>query len=194
MAKLSLQTEPTVEPVSGDELRSHCRITEYDVDTSRDLATLERAARQRVEEITWRALCTQTYDQYFDGFGDGVLKVRKPPLKTLTTVKYTATDGTLTTVADTVYEAGEVNGLGIVRLKYNQDWPTDVRQHPDSVVVRFDAGYGTAASVPWQIKQAIKLLVSHWWEYREPIVGTIVAKVPTSVDSLLGPYVVREVT
>lgn len=191
MAKMTIQTAATVEPVSGEELKSHCRITEADADTTRDLAALGMAARQRVETITRRALCLQTWDQYFDCFADPLV-LRLPPTSSVTSVTYLDPDGDTQTCAATVYELGEDNGVGIVRRKYNQNWPTDVRLHPDAVIVRLVAGYATAAAVPYQLKHAIKLLVGSWNENREHILsGTIVTTIPDTVNALLTPYKVR---
>jgi len=50
------------------------------------------------------------------------------------------------------------------------------------------AGTGTHffGVLPEGLRQAILMLVSHWYEQREPIVtGTIVAKIPMAVESLL---------
>ena len=67
-----------------------------------------------------------------------------------------------------------------------------------SWVVRFRAGHGgqdgsldlipftVTNKVPTQGLQAIRLLVAHWFEFREPILtGTILARIPDTVDALL---------
>ena len=52
------------------------------------------------------------------------------------------------------------------------------------------AGYGDEASdVPAPIRHAIKLLVAHWFEQREPVVlGSAPQEVPGTVAGLLLPY------
>ena len=48
-------------------------------------------------------------------------------------------------------------------------------------------------SMPPAIRQALLLLVSHSYEYREPIQpGTSMAAIPFSVEALLAPYRVQE--
>ena len=56
--------------------------------------------------------------------------------------------------------------------------------------VAFTAGYGDEASdVPAPIRHALKLLVAHWFEHREPVVlGAAPQEVPATVAGLLLPY------
>ena len=56
--------------------------------------------------------------------------------------------------------------------------------------IAFTAGYGDEASdVPAPIRQALKLLVAHWFEHREPVVlGEAPQEVPATIASLLSPY------
>ena len=43
--------------------------------------------------------------------------------------------------------------------------------------------------IPMAALVAIMIMVSHWYEIREPVItGTIISPVPMSVDSLVGPY------
>ena len=143
-----------------------------------------------------RRLINQTWTQFFDRFTDP-LELRWPPLNSITSVKYTDTDGDQQTVSTDVYEAGENFGVGIVRRKFEQEWPTDVRLHPDSIEVAFVAGYGTAGSdVPSGIRHAIKIMVADMWQHPESIVlGTIAVPLrhAATVDALLASYRVLEV-
>ena len=63
---LTLATEPTAEPVTLAEAKTHCRVDTSDDDTY--ITTLIKAARLYTEEATNRALITQTWDWYFDSF------------------------------------------------------------------------------------------------------------------------------
>ena len=78
---------------------------------------------------------------------------------------------------------------GRVKQADGESWPA-VSDNPQAVVITFVAGYGTGTTdVPEGIRLAIRMLTSHWYESREPIViGTIVAKIPTTVDALLMQY------
>lgn len=75
---------------------------------------------------------------------------------------------------------------GRVVLKHGQSWPSTTLRTMNPVQVTYVAGYGLAASVPPHLVQLIKLLVSHWYENREPVVvGSITASIPLAVDSLI---------
>jgi uncharacterized phiE125 gp8 family phage protein len=178
--KSEIVTPATVELITPSELSEHTRI---DINTEDAyFETRITAARQAAEARTQSVFITQTWDDSFDWFFDGML-LTKQPVQSITSVTYTNTDGTPTVVADTVYELATVMGLGGVRLKYQQVWPTDVQSHPDSVVVRYVAGYGLAVDVPQEIKSAIEIYVSHFNEAREGEVP-----MPQAFNAMLGPY------
>jgi len=60
----------------------------------------------------------------------------------------------------------------------------------NAVTVRFVAGYGDAGDVPQAIKQAILILIAHWYEQRDPVEAGNIAPimVPLMVTTLLAPY------
>ena len=77
---------------------------------------------------------------------------------------------------------------GRIVLNYSKSWPSIVLRPANGVCVTFQPGYGDAATnVPQRIRQAIKLLISHWYENREPVStsGAIPKEMPFSVESLL---------
>jgi uncharacterized phiE125 gp8 family phage protein len=77
---------------------------------------------------------------------------------------------------------------------YDKVWPS-ARSVRDAVQIRFIAGYGDAASdVPQAIKQAILLLVGHWFENREAVLvhSFKPTVIPIAVDSLLSPYLLGD--
>ncbi len=184
MAKTVLITAPATEPITPDELKTHLRIDDPIEDAY--LSGLITVARKHLEEIHWTQFVTATWDEYFDRFSSP-LRLTRPPLISISTVKYTDTGGTLQTLADTVYEADDIDGVGGVRLKYQQTWPVGVRGHADVVVVQFTAGYGAASAVPEPIKQAIKLYASFLYWNREPTTYE-----QQAIDTSMGPYSFRE--
>ncbi|MEL6298933.1 MAG: head-tail connector protein [Pseudomonadota bacterium] len=58
------------------------------------------------------------------------------------------------------------------------------------VAIDFEAGFGAdPADVPEPIRQALLLLVAHWFENREPVViGSDATRIPMTVSALLAPY------
>lgn len=55
--------------------------------------------------------------------------------------------------------------------------------------ITFTAGYGAPADVPAAIRQAMLLLIAHWYEHREAVsLGASPSALPMAVDALLAPY------
>ncbi|WP_350354072.1 head-tail connector protein [Thermoanaerobacterium sp. RBIITD] len=71
-------------------------------------------------------------------------------------------------------------------------WPLDCALRSDAVKIRFKAGY---SEVPKSIKQAMLLLIGHFYEHREAVNiggGTVgggeIKELPLAVSSLLRPF------
>lgn len=180
---LKLVTAPAAEPVTATEAKTHCRITGTDQDSV--ITILISAAREMAEAITRRALITQTWDMYLDRF-ERVIDVPLPPLQSVTSVTYTDTAGDSQTAASSLYDV-DLAGNRII-LKDDQVWP-DTLIHENSVIVRFVAGYGAAGTaIPQPIKQAILMLIGHFYENREVSAPIQITQVPMAADWLLSPY------
>jgi uncharacterized phiE125 gp8 family phage protein len=63
----------------------------------------------------------------------------------------------------------------------------------NGIEIDFTAGYGAAAAnVPAPLRQALLLLIAHWYENREPIaVGAAEMVMPSPVSDLIEPYRVK---
>lgn len=187
MAKLTLTTAATERPLTIDEVASH-----LNEDRESEYAALNRLIEVATTSLQNRygtQFCTASFTQYFDGWSFGLLELSRHPVVSITSLKYTDTSGSLQTVADTVYELGDDAGRGIVRLKYNQQWPSGNRGHVDDINVVYSVGYGTRADVPEPIRQALLLTIADLYKYRET---TTPEKVNTSmtraVEHLMAGY------
>lgn len=151
------------------------------------LTALIEAARQKVEDLTGRALVTQTWDLFMDGWPYEIL-VPYPPLQSVTTLKYTDENGDQQTWASSNYTVDTGKEPGRIVRAYNVVWPT-VRDVINNVEVRFVAGYGDPGDVPQLLKQAILVMAGHWYEERTPTVtGAIVATIPFMARSMMSTY------
>lgn len=184
---LTIQTAPTVEPVSTANAKIYARIDGSDDDTL--VASLIVAARQKVEQITRRALITQTWDLYLDAFPSGDIIVPKPPLQSVTSITYTDTAGDGQTWSSDEYTADTDSEPARIALAFGESYP-DTQDVIKAVKVRFVAGYGDAATdVPDAIITAVKMLVTTWYDHRDTIIeGTSAMEVPGTVDALLSSY------
>ena len=68
-------------------------------------------------------------------------------------------------------------------------WPEPGRA-AHGIEIDFTAGFGVAASdVPAPIRQAVPLLVAHWYEHRDPIaIGSDATAIPHGISELLLPW------
>lgn len=167
------------------------------------LNVLIKAARQHVESHTSRALITQTWDWKGDsfrvmrdkGFPNSPLVVPLAPLISVTSVTYLDQDGASQTwSSSTGYQTDIPTGnpwmpAGRIMPREGQTWPDTQSNTFNAVTIRFVCGYGAASAVPLPLKQAMLLLIGHWYEHREAVnIGNIVnlvTLVPLGFDDLL---------
>lgn len=183
-SSLSLVTAPAAEPVAAADIG-----TLLGISITADISDLIEGARQAAEAAVKRAFITQTWDLRLDAFpASGELELPKPPLQSVTHVKYYDTTGTLQTLASTEYSvdapAGPTAQHGRVILGYGKSWPS-THAVPNAVTVRFVAGYGAAGdAVPGGLRTLVRQLVGDL--YGDPSVGDVVRRRvgPTEVEYL----------
>ena len=149
-----------------------------------ELSRLIADARERAEGATWRQFITATWDLLLDDFPhEAYLELPKPPLQSVTHVKYRDRAGALQTWASSNYvveaPAGPRCARGRIGLAYGVTWPSTYGQIGD-VQVRFVAGYGaTGATVPARLRSAMLLdVATHYAQRENAITGTSVAELP----------------
>jgi uncharacterized phiE125 gp8 family phage protein len=199
VASLSLVTAPVYEPISVQEAKEHCRIDLSDEDAL--IEGYAQAARQHIETITGRALITQRWALRLDGWPCWIDVPKSPLINTVdlpVVITYVDTAGAPQTLATDQYRidapAGPTAGRGRIEAAYGVTWPS-LQSVLNSATVTFWAGYGTSGdTVPRPIRQAMLLLIGHWYRNRESInIGNIVNELPQAVSALLAPYITRSV-
>lgn len=187
MSKLSLVTGPQQEPVSLDDIKNHLRV---DITNDDELIMAYMlAARESIEAISNHRLVDQTWDIWMDAFPGSVV-YRMPrsltPLQSVTHVKYWTAADVETTFDSSNYVVDTYAKQGQIILQSTAAWPGDVLREVNGVNIRVVVGFGDDADVPERYKQAIKLLVGHWYENREQvIVGKMPMEIPFGVKNLL---------
>lgn len=179
-----LVTAPTSEPVTTAQAKTHLRVNHSDDDTLID--SMISRARVTVEEYTRRQLLTATYKVFLDGWPD-VIKLPRPPLQSVTHVKYYDSTNTLQTWSSANYQVDIYSYPARIVPVQGVSWPT-IYSRLNPIEIQFVCGHlNTGADlVPYQAVLAMLQLLSHWYEMREATIsGTIIAEVPMSAQMLM---------
>jgi uncharacterized phiE125 gp8 family phage protein len=183
--KRKLVTAATSYPLTLAEVKDHLRV---DQDLEDQLIeSLIGAATEAVEGLVHRPLVNSTWTHYFDRFPGELSYELQPGVSSITSITYLDENNVEQTLAASVYELSE-DWVPMFRLAPDQDWP-DVLDHPDSVRVTVVSGFGADRhAVPDNIKAAMKLMISHWYENREAVTPGSLNELPVAVNMLLNRY------
>jgi len=176
---------PSTYPVTTTEARTHCLIYGSADDTYLD--SLIAAATRHVESLSSRQLLTATWAARMDDFPEEI-ELRILPVASVVSIVYVDPDAVSQTLAAANYRTDieSPDCPGRISPAYGMTWPAVRGETYNAVTVSFTAGYGAAAAVPETYKQAILLLVAHWFENREPVnIGNIVNTIPLAFTSLM---------
>lgn len=193
---LTLVTPPTIDPISLSEAKAHLRVAIADDDGL--IAGYILAAREHIENETRRAFLTQTWDYTIDycwpcervgGSYKRRIVLPRPPVQSVTSITYIDLNGATQTLAANQYKLAKADtGEWFIEPAYGVTWPS-VRNEMAAVTVRFVAGYGAnPGDVPEPLRQAILLLIGHFYENREAVGAANLIELPFAVASLVFPY------
>jgi len=195
--KTVLVTGSTGYPLALEEIKDHLRIERGETIDDDLLKSYRSAAVEYVENYTNRKLMPQTWKVYLDGWpNEEYLELPYAPLRNINStdgIKYTDSTGNTTTFnltgSTTSWGADIYSEPGRVVLDNNDDWPTDVLHQKNPIEIKFDCGYAATSDIPRSIKNAMLMLIGHWYEQREDsIVGQPMNMVPMASRALLSPY------
>lgn len=188
LGPLELVTSTSGLVVSLAEAKKHCRVDISDDDSYLTSLILRAQAFVETNIMGHRQLLTATYDLPVMAWWNDSLRLPRPPLQSITSVKYYDIAEQQLTVESTKYLVRRAwRQPGCLSLLPYQYWlySLSLREYP--ITIRFVCGYETVASVPETLKQAILLLVAHWYLFREPVVasGAVPQEISMTVKSLL---------
>lgn len=207
---------PAVEPITLQDAKAHLRIDTPDEDTL--LQSLILTSRLHIEVALGLALITQTWSCFFDrwptsqgmrglplqpagvlvtvpdglakhyGLGD-VVTLPLRPVKSVDAIRVYAEDGTFLTLPLAGFTCDLLSTTP--RVIRNQMTSTPVPgRRLNGLEFAVTCGFGpTPNDIPAPIRQALLLLVAHWYEHRDPTeIGTPEARIPAAVSSLLANF------
>ena len=208
MSGIIVVTAWSTSAVPTSTQKSFMRVDFSDDDTL--IGELVKSSQNVIETYINRAITTQTLSLFLDrlpyyrdvklregvytatdiNYSADYIVLPKPPVASITHVKYYANDNTASTFAASNYFSDVDSSQARVVLKNGVSWPTltELRQG-NAYEVQYIAGYGNSASdVPTPIIQAIKLLTTHLYENRELVTQMSANTIPYTVGQLLQPY------
>lgn len=172
-------------PVALDEAKDHLRVINGDYDAL--IMSLLEAATEFCEAATSRALrISHTLTQSYGAWPCGRVLFDRQPVSAITHVKYYDTTPTLQTLSSAYYRLHQ-SSEAAAYLEFDDSFTAPaLDDRDDAVIVTYTAGYGTIAAVPKRAKQAILLLVGHWFAHGEAVnIGNITTEVPMGTAALL---------
>ena len=165
----SITTDPTVEPITVDELKLFGRIDGSDEDTL--LSNFITAARIAAEEYLGRALLEQTITLKMDYWPEeNEVELPRPPLISITSISELDEDDTATTYSSNNYYIITESIPGKVIIKYGSTPPDAISNNSrqkGGIQIIYKAGYGSnATDVPQSIREGVKLWAMDIYENR----------------------------
>lgn len=138
---------------------------------------------------TCHQLCEVTYSQNWDGF-PCQFNLDWSPVQSVTWVKYRDLNGVQQTLDASQYWSSLNASPPRIIPAYGVVWPETQLGRPESVEVRYVAGYDDYAAIESGILRGLYGLISLWSKLPEPVVwnGGIPKDIPHSLNALMGLY------
>mgnify|MGYP003146341447 CR=1 FL=1 len=183
-------TFANTEPITKDEAKDYLRVSHSEDDTF--IENLISTARETIEKDTNTSLVVNTYTEYLDGFptaNGGIieLQVTGDLIGTgLPSITYMSADSVTHDVTLTLNEDFVLAEFrGRPRLQPINGWAT-ARNLIGSVKILY--GVQPPNGIPLPLKQAMYLLISHFYDNRAPITYGSVKEMPLGYVKLIRPY------
>jgi uncharacterized phiE125 gp8 family phage protein len=193
---LKTGSAPTV-TVTDAEFKTFAKIDGTGDDALVTLLNL--TATNYIQDVLNRTFFAREYTLYLDCFptdldeniGKPYIEVQTTPLISVDSITYVDTDGATQTLASTEYTA-DIFADGPTRIleAYDKTWPA-IRNVSNAVIVTMTCGFATAAAVPEEYKQILKLYFTHMYENREAYREERIVEVPRMLQMLIDRYRVK---
>jgi len=199
-------TPPAIYPVTIDDAFGQMNILPETADATQQANATRfiAAATMFVEIYTGFSLITRSYRGWLDcwptkkparGFVASVVReieIPAPPLQAVSAITVYDDDDNATPVDPATYIVDVDSSVGRVVLRRGANWPDIVPRPANGIKFEWTAGFGDAVTdVPDNYRLALLLMVSHFNEHRDAVVGVenrdSSTPLPLGIDALLGP-------
>ena len=183
---MAMTAAPAVEPVTLAEAKAQLRVDGNAEDAY--ITSLIVTSRLQIEAALGLALITQRWRLTLDDWpGAGVVELPMRPVQSIESIAISHGDGAASLLPGASYH---LDGMAQpARLVLKDEAPPRPNAIAEGIAIDFTAGFGLlAVSVPQPIRQALLLLVAHWFENREPSDANNGTRIPDAVSALLAPY------
>lgn len=181
---MTMTAAPATEPVTLAEAKAHLRVDGEADDAY--IASLIVTSRLQIEAALGLALVTQSWRLHLDEWpSDRPIELPMRPLAAIDAISVAVDNSSTVTLSPSTYIVdGKASPPRIVFTSL----PPEPGWIARGIAIDFTAGFGTAPSVPHDIRHALLLLVAHWYEHREPATRGGTPAIPDAVSALLAPY------
>jgi len=187
--RVIVTTPPAIEPITLEEANTHLRVSGQDEEVTR----LITVARKSLERYLKRTFITTQFKVYSECWHE-CMKLPYPTLQSVESVKYIDINKAEQTLLEADYYHVVINDdPGYIKRRYDACYPELDYGNPDAISIEYTAGYGNEMTdVPEDIRHAIKLLITNYYEQRGDIVIGSVTRIPNYILDLVHDYRIYE--
>lgn len=181
---VTLMAPPALEPISLVQMKEHLRVEHSSEDTL--ISAYITSARLHIEALLSKVLISQNWRINFDKLPTGkVFHLPLAPILVLNSVSfYTEQTG-----PNVIPPVDYTIDLDSFRPRFSLNLQRQNLRAFGAYELNVTAGYGPAPEdVPADIRQALRLLVAHWYENREAATPLAREHLPYSVRTILEPH------
>lgn len=159
--RMLLSSGPASEPVTATEAKKQLEITGSAHDDQ--VSLLIEAAREQWEHDTDSALINQTWTLTTDHLRE--FRFPKRPVDSITGVTYYDSGNSQQTLSSSLYQLDKAQNA--FRLAADQTWPATYGRWDAVTFIVVLGGHANESTVPKIAKQAMLLLIGHYFENRD---------------------------